>query len=123
MVARSVDFDYVKSQVSWEGLLRYYGLLDAATRRKVAKGVELRMHCPFHEDRQPSLSEEQVELLCTHFRYLTIMMDGNEAGRKGTVECLVRLGRQRYVRAVKVPDGMEPDQLDAKDIRWLLRYE
>jgi DNA primase len=56
MGARGVDFDYVKSLVSWEELLAHYGLLDDATRRETAKGVELRLHCPFHEDRQPSFS-------------------------------------------------------------------
>jgi DNA primase len=70
-----------------------------------------------------SLSEEQAKLLSAHFRYLTIMLDGDEAGRKGTAECLLALGRRRYVRAVAVPEGMEPDQLGEADIRALLWYE
>lgn len=69
-----------------------------------------------------SLSEAQAALLCKHFRYLTLLMDGDEAGRRVTGECLLTLGRRRYVRAVELPEGFQPDQLPKEAIRELLMY-
>jgi DNA primase len=69
-----------------------------------------------------SLSERQAELLCEHFRHLVIMMDGDEAGRRAIEECLSTLGRRRYVRAVEVPEGLQPDLLDTENLHELLRY-
>jgi DNA primase len=69
-----------------------------------------------------SLSDRQAELLCERFRHLVIMMDGDEAGRRATEECLSTLGRRRYVRAVEVPEGLQPDLLDTENLHELLRY-
>ena len=33
-----------------------------------------------------SLSEQQTELLASHFRHVVVVLDGDEAGRKGTEE-------------------------------------
>ena len=69
-----------------------------------------------------SLSEQQTELLASHFRHVVVVLDGDEAGRKGTEECLVKLGRRVYVRAVELPEGQAPDGMPPAEIRKALRY-
>jgi DNA primase len=68
------------------------------------------------------ISEHQAELLCGHFSHIVLLLDGDQAGRQGTDRALVAIGRRgRYVRAVLLPDGAQPDQLLEDDIRRLLR--
>jgi DNA primase len=68
------------------------------------------------------MSENQAELLCTHFERMVLFFDGDEAGRRGVDRALVQIGRGgRYVRAVLLPDGSQPDQLSEDEIRRLLR--
>ncbi len=69
-----------------------------------------------------SLADAQAALLCAHFRHLVIMMDGDTAGRAATEECLLTLGPRRYVRAVELPDGVQPDQLSTAQLKALLQY-
>lgn len=45
-----VDFKKVKENVRFESVLNHYGV-----KLKSTKGVELLSHCPFHEDKNPSL--------------------------------------------------------------------
>jgi DNA primase len=67
------------------------------------------------------LSTQQADLLCAHFERLVLFLDGDEAGRRGIDRALVEIGRRgRYVRAVLLPDGCQPDQLSADEIRRLL---
>ncbi len=49
-MAQWVNFKTIKEQVSIEQIMEHYGLLKDAKR----KGHELRLHCPFHEDHEPS---------------------------------------------------------------------
>jgi len=49
-VAQWVHFKTIKAQVNIEQILEHYGLLQHGKR----KGHELRLHCPFHEDDEPS---------------------------------------------------------------------
>ena len=44
-------------------------------------------------------------------RYITLLLDGDEAGRKGRERCLPALADQFYVRAPLLPDGEKPDTL------------
>jgi DNA primase len=67
-----------------------------------------------------SLSEAQEEFLCGNFNSVVVMMDGDDAGRRATDECLARLGRRVWVRAVSLPQDAQPDQLDAQEIASLL---
>jgi DNA primase len=67
-----------------------------------------------------SLSTVQEELLCGHFNAAVILLDGDETGRKGTEECLLRLGRRIWTKAVCLPDGKQPDQLSGEELRQLL---
>jgi DNA primase len=67
------------------------------------------------------LSARQAELLCTHFERIMLFLDGDEAGRAGADQALVEIGRRgRYVRAVVVPDGGQPDELSEDEIKALL---
>jgi len=68
-----------------------------------------------------SLSTAQEELLVRHFKYVTLLLDGDEAGQKATDECLVRLGRKMWVSAVVLADGRQPDQLSSEELWVLLR--
>jgi DNA primase len=67
------------------------------------------------------ISEHQAELLCAHFAHLVLFFDGDAAGRQGSDQALVEIGRRgRYVRAVLLPDGSQPDQLSEEDIKRFL---
>jgi DNA primase len=68
-----------------------------------------------------SLSAQQEELLARHFKNACLMLDGDEAGRKATDECLLRLARRMWVWAVMLPEGTQPDQLDQERIDRALR--
>lgn len=60
-----------------------------------------------------------VKLLSS--REVMIMLDGDDAGRKGTVQILRRLkGLVQKVTPISTPDGKDPKNLIAKDIRRLL---
>lgn len=68
-----------------------------------------------------SLSEAQGELLFGHFESVIVMLDGDKAGRRASEECLRRLGKRVWARAIHVPDGRQPDQLSTADIQNLLK--
>jgi hypothetical protein len=55
-MAQHVRFDEVKSRVSMKEVLAHYDLMDGTTEKAGKHGMELRLHCPFHEDKTPSLS-------------------------------------------------------------------
>jgi DNA primase len=55
-MAHWVSFDEVKSQVSIRDVLAHYALMQGAEEKPSKRGLELRLHCPFHEDKTPSLS-------------------------------------------------------------------
>jgi DNA primase len=67
-----------------------------------------------------SLSAEQEELLCRHFKVAVLMFDGDDAGRQATDDCLLRLGRKLWVKAVDVGTGKQPDMFTAEELARLL---
>jgi DNA primase len=67
-----------------------------------------------------SMSDEQEKLLATHFKAAWLMLDGDEAGRQGTGEILPRLVARMWTRLAVVPEGKQPDQLTADEIKSLL---
>jgi len=67
-----------------------------------------------------TLSVEQEELLCKNFDQVVLLFDGDTAGRKATDDCLLRLGRRVYVRAIELPDGQQPDSLSFEELTQLL---
>jgi DNA primase len=68
-----------------------------------------------------TMSEEQERLLVAHADMVLVMLDADEAGRKGTEELLLRLGRRVWVKAITVPEGKQPDQLTAEELQQLLK--
>lgn len=48
------------------------------------------------------------------------MMDGDPAGRNATMLIAQKLRPHCSVRAILLPDGVQPDQLTAKDIGKIL---
>jgi DNA primase len=55
-MAQWVSFDEIKSQVGIRDVLEHYALMQGATEKPSKRGIELRLRCPFHEDKTPSLS-------------------------------------------------------------------
>jgi DNA primase len=68
-----------------------------------------------------SLSPEQEQLLCAHFSGAVVMLDGDDAGKQGTDDCLLRLGRKLWVKAATVPGGKQPDVLSEGELKLLLQ--
>ena len=69
-----------------------------------------------------ALSDEQAGLLRAYFRFVALVLDGDNAGRAATEACLLKLGRRGYVRAVELPEGQAPDEMTAAEIREAMRY-
>jgi DNA primase len=66
-----------------------------------------------------SLSARQEALLQQHFRQVTLMLDGDNAGRRAGTTIAARLVTKLAVRVVEIPLGTQPDQLSADQIRCL----
>ena len=67
-----------------------------------------------------TLSDRQEKLLVDRFQKVTLLLDGDDAGMKASEDVARRLIRRVHVRLVEVPDGKQPDQLDAEHIGALL---
>ena len=67
-----------------------------------------------------SMSEEQERLLVAHAEMVLLMLDGDEAGQRGTDEIMLRLGRKAWSKAVCPPDGKQPDQMSTGELQALL---
>lgn len=68
-----------------------------------------------------SMSERQEQLLRDHFTGVVLLLDGDEAGQRGTDDCLLRLGRSMWTKAVIVPQGKQPDMLSPEEVQRLLK--
>jgi len=55
-MAHWVSFDELKSRVNIKDVLTHYALMQETTEKPSKRGMELRLRCPFHEDKTPSLS-------------------------------------------------------------------
>ena len=66
------------------------------------------------------LSEHQAKLLAPHAEVI-LLFDGNAAGLAGAVSAREKLAERTTVRLVRLPEGLEPDDLDPKALRWLVR--
>jgi DNA primase len=67
------------------------------------------------------LSAEQEGMLCRHFSRLLLLFDGDKAGRTATEDCLHRLGRSVWVKAISLSDGLQPDHLSVEEITALVK--
>jgi DNA primase len=68
-----------------------------------------------------SMSEEQERLLTGHADMVLLMLDGDEAGRHGAEEMMLRLGRKVWTKAIGVPAGKQPDQMSMEELQALLK--
>jgi DNA primase len=68
-----------------------------------------------------ALSEHQELLLLGRFKKVTLLLDGDDTGRKAAEEIAGRLTWKVHVRIVKPPGAKQPDQLEAEQINALLR--
>ena len=70
-----------------------------------------------------SIADEQIALLqehCPALRGLTLLMDGDAAGRKAAENIVPRLARHWWVRMVELPDGTQPDTVEQGELEVLL---
>lgn len=65
------------------------------------------------------VSDAQADLLALSPE-VTILFDGNDAGRLGAFAARDKLRSRTKVRLVNLPDGYEPEDLGPEDLRWLL---
>ena len=70
-----------------------------------------------------SLSDEQERLLAEvgHARFVTVLLDGDPAGRNAAAEIVPRLAGKRFVRRIDLPDGLQPDTIDPEELAELVR--
>jgi DNA primase len=64
-----------------------------------------------------TMSREQENILAMHFKGIVLALDGDEVGRRSTDEITVRLARRAFVRVAAIPDGRQPDELPADELR------
>jgi DNA primase len=67
-----------------------------------------------------SFCQRQSDLLATHFKSATLMLDGDPAGRHAADVIQNALTSRMHVTRVDVADGRQPDQMRPADIRALL---
>jgi len=67
-----------------------------------------------------SLSVQQEELICRSFNRVVLLFDGDEAGHGVTDVSLQRLGRKLWVKAIALPDLVQPDSLSEDELKTLL---
>lgn len=65
------------------------------------------------------LSDHQAELLAKA-PSITLLFDGNEAGWSGSAAAEAKLVNRVPTRNVHLPEGIEPDDLSARALRWVL---
>lgn len=68
-----------------------------------------------------ALYEPQRHVLLERFRQVILLLDGDATGRKASTAIAQKLRPHCQVRVVLLPDGVQPDQLPAKDIRRVLQ--
>lgn len=69
-----------------------------------------------------SLSDEQASILLQTSRPIVFMYDGNEAGRMGMRKGAGKLITGTFVRIVRLPDKLQPDELSAEELHQLLDF-
>ncbi len=68
-----------------------------------------------------SMSPEQIALLRDRgSRFVTLLLDGDDAGRRGRERVLPDLASSFFIRAPLLPDGQKPDTLPESALRELI---
>lgn len=73
-----------------------------------------------------SIAEEQVALLrghCPNLRHVTVLTDGDDAGRKAAVAVAHSLSRHWWTFTALLPEGTQPDTAAEHDLLAALRRE
>jgi hypothetical protein len=68
-----------------------------------------------------SMSEEQERLIINYFTVACILLDGNDVGRKGSEDCLKRLGRHIFAYAPLLPEDKQPDMLTREELQQIIK--
>ena len=68
-----------------------------------------------------SLSNRQADLLTDHFDHTVLMLDGDGAGQRGTEAIFDQLKSRMPVAVLRLPEGVQPDQLTSGEISSILR--
>ncbi len=67
-----------------------------------------------------AVSAAQARLLrVAGFRFVTLILDGDEGGREATPAAVDVLARQVYVRVLELPDGQKPDTMPMQAVEAL----
>ena len=70
-----------------------------------------------------SVSPEQIALLRDHgTRFVTLLFDGDETGRRARDKALPELASAFFVKAPLLPDGEKPDTLLEAELRKLVHF-
>lgn len=67
-----------------------------------------------------ALSERQHRLLAHNFREITLMLDGDQAGRLARTVISAKLAQDCPVRTVQLDHNVQPDQLSAQSLQEIL---
>ena len=67
-----------------------------------------------------TLTAAQEKLLTQSFDEVTLMLDGDNAGREGTERAAAQLAGKVKLSIVTIPDGRQPDQLTGPELRQLM---
>jgi DNA primase len=67
-----------------------------------------------------SFSQRQSELLLSHFARVTLMLDGDETGRRATEVIAQLLQSKAAINKVELPSRLQPDQLSSVEINLLV---
>jgi DNA primase len=67
-----------------------------------------------------SFSQRQSELLLSHFASITLMLDGDETGRRAVEVIAQVLKPKMSVHKVELPKCVQPDQLSSAEINFLV---
>jgi DNA primase len=70
-----------------------------------------------------TLSEQQEGWLLERFRRVVLLLDGDQAGRRGSAAIAARLAGQCSVKVLDLPPGEQPDRLSSEQIGQLLKQE
>src|SRR3954452_18594533 len=70
-----------------------------------------------------SVSPEQIALLRERgIRFVTLLLDGDDTGRRGRERVLPDLASLFFVRAPLLPDGEKPDMLPEQQLREMVSF-
>jgi DNA primase len=67
-----------------------------------------------------ALSERQRYLLVQRFHDVTLLLDGDRAGRQASIAIAARLAQDRPVRTVRLNENAQPDQLSSQCLQEIL---